>query len=112
MTAKTHDKSRRRFLHHAVAGAVAAPIVGLRGSGRANAAEQPKLDPSDPQAKALKYVHDASEASDNPAFKEGANCGNCIQWTGGDADWGGCNIFPGKQVAREGWCTVWAEQGG
>lgn len=86
MTAKTHDKNRRRFLRGAVAGAVAAPIVGLLASGHATAAEQPKLDPSDPQAKALNYVHDASEVSDNPAFKEGANCGNCIQWTGGDAD--------------------------
>ena len=112
MTEKTHDKNRRRFLRGAVAGAVAAPIVGLLASGDATAAEQPKLDPSNPQAKALNYVHDASEASNNPAFKEGANCGNCIQWTGGDADWGGCKIFPGKQVARAGWCAAWAKQAG
>ena len=112
MTDKTHDESRRRLLHGAVAGALAAPVAGLLGSGRAGAADLPKLDPSCPQAKGLKYVHDASKASDNPAFKEGAHCGNCIQWTGGDADWGGCNIFPGKRVARDGWCTAWAPQSG
>ena len=112
MTEKTHDKNRRRVLRNAVAGAVAAPIVGLLASGHATAADQPKLDPSDPQAKALNYVHDASEASDNPAFKEGANCGNCIHWTGGDADWRCCNIFPCKRVARAGWCTAWSKQAG
>lgn len=111
MTDKSHDKSRRRFLHGAVAGAIAAPVVGLFGSGQVVAGEPPKLDPSNPQAKGLNYVHDASEATDHSAFKEGSICGNCVQWTGGDAEWGGCNIFPGKHVAREGWCSAWAPQG-
>lgn len=111
MTEKSHDKSRRRFLHGAVAGALAAPVAGLFGSGQVFAGEPPKLDPSNPQAKGLNYVHDASKASDHSAFKEGAHCGNCVQWTGGDAEWGGCNIFPGKQVANAGWCTAWAPQG-
>jgi hypothetical protein len=104
------DSSRRRFLRGAVAGVIAAPVAGMLGSRAVEAADKPKLSPSDPQAKALNYVHDAAEASDNAAFKEGANCGNCAQWTGGDAEWGGCNIFPGKVVAREGWCTAWAPQ--
>ncbi|MDZ7787112.1 MAG: high-potential iron-sulfur protein [Halofilum sp. (in: g-proteobacteria)] len=28
------------------------------------------------------------------------------------AEWGGCNIFPGKVVARDGWCNAWAKQAG
>ena len=105
------DNGRRRFLRGAAAGVIAAPIVGLLGGREAAAADQPKLDPSMGQAKALNYVHDAADASDNPAFKEGADCANCLQWTGGDAEWGGCNIFPGKLVNRNGWCTAWAKQG-
>ena len=64
------DRSRRRFLHGAMAGAIAAPIAGLLGQRAASAADKPKLDPSSGQAKALKYVHDAAKASDNPAFQD------------------------------------------
>lgn len=107
MTSTETNGKRRRFL----AGVVAAPFLGLAGTRVAAAADKPKLGLDDPQARALKYVHDASKASDNPAFQEGANCANCLQWTGGDAEWGGCNIFPGKLVNRNGWCTAWAKQG-
>lgn len=70
-------------------------------------AEDDRLDPEAQQAKALNYVHDASEAADHPNFKEGSNCANCQLWTGGDAEWGGCDIFPNKKVAAAGWCTAW-----
>lgn len=102
--------ARRRFLRTAVAGVIAAPIAGLLG-GRAAAAEQPRLEESDPKAKAFNYVHDAADASDHSAFQEGAHCANCLQWTGGDKQWGGCNIFPGKLVNRDGWCVAWASKG-
>ena len=107
------NDSRRRFLRGAVAGAIAAPVVGLLGSERGLAADKPKLSPDDPQAKALNYVHKASEASDHAAFKEGSNCANCAQWTSAsDAAWGDCAIFPGKLVANDGWCTAWAKAAG
>lgn len=109
MRSKTTSLDRRRFLRGAVTGVIAAPIAGLLGSRSADAAELSKLDPNNAQAKALNYVHDAAEASANPAFQEGSNCANCVQWTGGDSEWGGCNIFPGKAVAREGWCSAWAQ---
>lgn len=112
MSENRPDRSRRRFLHGAIAGAIAVPIAGLLGQRAASAADKPKVDPSSGQAKALNYVHDASKASNHSAFQEGANCANCVQWTGGDAEWGGCNIFPGKLVARDGWCTAWVKQGG
>lgn len=103
------DLDRRRLLAGAVAGVIAAPIAGLAGTRAAWAAEMPKLDPSKGQAKALNYVHDAADASSNPAFQEGSNCANCVHWTGGDAEWGGCNIFPGQAVHRDGWCTAWVK---
>jgi len=108
MRNKTIDPHRRRFVRGAFTGVIAIPFAGLLGTRTADAADMPKLDPDNGQAKALNYVHDAAT---NPAFQEGSNCGNCVQWTGGDSDWGGCNIFPGKAVAREGWCTAWAPQG-
>lgn len=109
----SHEKTnlhRRRFMRGAAAGVIAMPIAGLLGARTADAADLPKLDPANAQASALKYVHDAAEASANPAFQEGSNCANCIQWTGGDSEWGGCNIFPGKAVHRDGWCTAWASR--
>lgn len=111
MSDREIDRSRRRFLTGALAGVIGAPIVGPTGSRAVLAADKPKLSLDNPQAKALKYVHDAGEASDNPAFTEGSNCANCLQWTGGDAEWGGCRIFPDKLVNRNGWCTAWAKQG-
>ena len=111
MTNDPENSGRRQFLRGAVAGVIAAPVAGLLGGRAALAADQPRLDPSAGQAKALNYVHDAAEASDNPAFKEGADCANCLQWTGGNAEWGGCNIFPGKLVNPNGWCTAWARKG-
>lgn len=56
----------------------------------------------------LKYVHEARRA---PAElrQEGARCSNCINWFGGDAQWGGCKVFPGKRMNRDGWCTAWQQ---
>lgn len=109
MSNRKTDLHRRRFVRGALTGVVAVPIAGLLGARPAGAADMPKLDPNNAQAKALKYVHDAADAASNPAFQEGANCANCVQWTGGDSEWGGCNIFPGKAVNRNGWCTAWAK---
>jgi hypothetical protein len=111
MRSKTTDLDRRRFMRGAIAGVIAVPVAGLVGTRPVSAADMPKLDPNNGQAKALNYVHDAAEAASNPAFQEGSDCGNCVQWTGGDSEWGGCNIFPGKAVARDGWCTAWAPRG-
>ena len=110
MSRNTTDLHRRRFLRGTAAGIAAFPIAGLFGP--AQASDMPRLDPSDPQAKALQYVHDASDATEFQQFKEGSNCANCMQWQGGDSEWGGCPIFPGKAVSRNGWCTAWAKQAG
>ena len=62
---------------------------------------------SDPNAKALGYVADASNAKSDK-FKAGSNCSNCALFQGGQGDAGNCPLFGGKKVAAAGWCTAWA----
>ena len=90
--------SRRRLLTMTAATAAAIPLSALtRG---AFAGGHAKVDPNDPQAKALSYVHESTKA--------GQTCANCQLYTGAaDAEWGGCALFPGKEVAAKGWCSAW-----
>ena len=73
----------------------------------------PRLSEDDPAASALGYRHDASQVDTAAYPRKTAEmaCSNCALWQGGDADWGGCSIFPGKQVAAAGWCNAWAPKG-
>lgn len=101
------DFSRRKFLKAGAAAVAAAPVAALVGGGTAFAAERLTMD--DPQAKAMKYVHDAAN-SDQAG--DGENCANCALYTGDrSADWGGCSIFGGREVNTKGWCTAWASAG-
>lgn len=94
--------ARRRFLGGVAASAVLIPLAGMRF---ANAAGMPHLSPSDPTAKALDYVEDATK-SKNAAYKAGHECANCALYQGDrKAAWGPCAVFPGKDVATKGWCT-------
>jgi len=74
----------------------------------------PPLDPSDPTAKALGFVSDASKVDTKtyPTFKPSQKCGTCAQFQGkaGDAT-AACTIFAGKSVPQGGWCQVWAQKG-
>ena len=100
--------SRRAF----VSGAVSS-VVGIAGlSGTTSAQDMPMLDEADPTAVALKYVADATKA--DPALRAGERfCNNCALYTGtADSAAAPCSIFPGKQVAGAGWCSVWAPKAG
>lgn len=81
--------------------------------GHTLAEEAAQVDPESAQAKALGYVHDAAavDSAKYPHFVAGSNCGNCQLYQGGDS-WGGCGIFPGKQVNVNGWCSAWAKKAG
>ena len=89
------------------AGAATTPAVLV------HAADMPKVDPADAQAKALGYAHDAAsvDTAKYANFVAGSNCSNCQLYLGGD-EWGGCGIFPGKQVAAQGWCSAYAKKAG
>ena len=78
----------------------------------AKSSGMPQLSVSDPQAKSLAYVEDASmiDTAKQPRFKAGQACSNCALFQKkDDPAWGGCSIFPGKLVAAAGWCSVYAQ---
>ena len=68
---------------------------------------------SDPTAKALGYLHDATAVDTgkypNRATPEGQKqfCHNCKLYQAGADGWGGCSIFQNKLVKGEGWCSAW-----
>ena len=109
MSQSRHSQSRRHFLATGVAVTTAVPFIGFASS--AGAAEMPRLEESDPTAQALGYVHDASTVPAETRKGEGNVCANCRLYLGGDAEWGGCSLFPGKAVAAQGWCKGWVAQG-
>jgi hypothetical protein len=106
-----HDEnvSRRKFIQTL---AVALPAGAALLNQEVQAKDLPKLEESDPVAKALVYVHDAADVdTSNPLaarFEAGQDCSNCAQIQGDEgAEWRPCGIFPGKLVNNKGWCSVW-----
>jgi len=102
--------TRRIFLKNL---AIAVPAGSVLLSTQVSAGELPHLDESDPLAQGLLYVHDASTVdTSNPLaarYQKGQTCSGCAQLQGEDgATWRPCNIFPGKLVNANGWCSVWA----
>ena len=100
--------ARRQFIQLS---AVAAAGVFIQPGREAKAQDLPQLATDDPMASAMKYTHDASTvdagARANPAPEQ--NCANCALIQGADGDeWRPCQIFPGKAVNANGWCSVWA----
>ena len=94
--------NRREFLGSSAVAMAVGPAAMAFGS-QVLADDNVKVDSSDPQAKALSYVHSSAQ--------EGENCANCQLYTGvASAEWGPCAIFPGKQVAGAGWCSAWVKK--
>lgn len=98
--------TRRRFVK-TVGAATAAVTTGFT-AGTASAADLPRVKEDDPMAKALHYVHDARTVDAAKRFSD-RYCNNCALYAGNAADeWAKCSVFPGKVVAGQGWCQVWA----
>lgn len=99
--------TRRKFL-------LAASIVaGGSIVGRPILAQAVRIEESDPQAKALGYVHSAAKVDQAkyPKFAAGQNCANCALYQAAGSDgWGGCAIFGNKQVNARGWCGAWVKK--
>jgi hypothetical protein len=102
---------RRDVLKGALIGVAAVPVTALLG--RAEAASG-NVDPSEPQAKSLGYVTDATkvDAKANPNFKPGQKCANCLQVPAGKETGAliPCNIFAGRLVDANGWCKVYVKR--
>ncbi len=106
--------SRRAIIKGGLIAGALVPAYGLIG-GTARAAGLPALDPSDPTAKALGFVTDASKVDTgaNPTYKPAQKCGSCAQYLGKASEaTGGCNVFAGHSVPAGGWCKVWAQKPG
>ncbi|WP_029919492.1 high-potential iron-sulfur protein [Nevskia soli] len=101
---QTTNESRRRLLKNIAVGFALIPVAGAQ-LGSAFAADAPLVTPDDPTAKAVKYVGDASKATD---AKPGSKCATCTLYQGAaGSSQGGCALFPGKSVKATGWCTSW-----
>jgi hypothetical protein len=109
VSGKEKSASRRHFLK-SVGGAAAVSFIGINAL-ESRAAGLEKLDESNPMAVAMKYVHDASAVSESLRPQKDRYCYNCALYAGSkDDEWAGCSIFPGKSVAGDGWCSVWARK--
>jgi len=102
---------RRKFIQLS---AVAATAYLVQPGREARADDLPHLSADDPMAQAMKYTDDAASvdaaARTNPAADQ--HCANCALLQGNDGDaWRPCQIFPGKVVSANGWCSVWAPKG-
>lgn len=98
------NQSRRDFMRNSLLGLAALPLGAGILSRQALAQDLPRLDPENPQAKALNYVVKASDASDHPAYAEGEKCSNCMFY---NAENQGCQLFPQNSVEPAGWCQSW-----
>lgn len=101
------NHSRRTFMMTIAAGSAA-----LATATQVQA--QVKLSEKDAQAVALGYVEDATKTDTKkyPKYAAGQVCNNCALYQAKATDpWGGCALFPGKQVAGKGWCSAWAKKG-
>lgn len=112
MADKPAKWSRRDLLRKGAATVTAVFLGRFVASSPAAEQDMQRLSEDDPQAKALKYTHDASTVKSQKR-QEGAICANCTHWQAdADTTWGPCAIFPGKKVNKDGWCTAWAAQQG
>lgn len=97
--------TRRKFLKSSLVAGAAMTFFGKASAGT-------PLSESDPQAKSLGYVVNASKADKAkfPKFAAGQNCGNCSLYQGKAGGSGPCPIFAGKDVAAAGWCSAYAKK--
>lgn len=105
---KKFSLSRRGILRGSVLGASAVFLAGVVPLSRAAAADLPEVSVDDPTAKSLKYVPDATQSArtDSSQF-----CHNCRYFKGSEGTaTGPCDIFSGKAVRSNGWCSAWSKR--
>ena len=101
---------RRGFLKAGSLAVVSAAIAGSVGNA---AAQSARVNEKDAQASSLGYKHDATKVDKVKfaKYQAGQTCATCTLYQGKPADaWGGCAIFPGKQVAGKGWCSAYVKK--
>ena len=95
--------TRREFLGSAAAASVAVAFGVLQTGVVQAGGHLPKVSPDDPTAKSLKYVDQST--------MDGQICSGCQLYTGTEGkSYGPCAIFPGKEVAANGWCSSFVKK--
>ena len=115
MNKSTVDAGRRRMLLGAATALASLPLMRLVSDAHAAAEALPHLAADDPMAKALNYHDDATAAprnEKNGVAAEEQFCHNCQFIKADSGDWRPCQIFPGKAVNANGWCTSWMPRSG
>ena len=103
--------ARRDFIRSTLAVGAAVPLGAIPIILKA---DNHRLSEDDPTAKAMGYLHDATQVDvtkyPRRAGEAGSKqfCSNCQLYKAGSEDgWGTCAIFPGKLVNAKGWCNAW-----
>ena len=102
--------TRRTLLKALGVAAAAAALVPMR---RVSAADAPHLEVKDPAAVAVGYVEKAAQVDlkKYPAYIKGSTCENCLLLQGSSGPhYRPCNLFPGKTVSVDGWCSGWSAE--
>jgi hypothetical protein len=106
--------NRRTFLKNMTQMAVVSAAAVSAGIPLvAKAADLPKVDLNDPQAKAMGYVDDSASVDKTkyPNHTVAQKCNNCQLFQGKPTDkLGGCALFAGKSVAGAGWCSAYTKK--
>ncbi len=110
------DSQRRMLLRTSIESAVALSVCSAVAAP-ATAADEPlpHVTLDDPQAKALQYTNDATQATrPDKAGVNGADqfCHDCQFLQGDRGEWRPCQIFAGKAVNENGWCITWMPKSG
>ncbi|NKI34753.1 High potential iron-sulfur protein [Wenzhouxiangella sp. XN79A] len=81
----------------------------------ADSGDMPQVGLDDPTAQALGYKHDVANVDTRkyPQYRPGQVCANCTLYQGAEGEaWGGCQLFPGKLVNANGWCSGYTRKVG
>ena len=99
----TMNASRRIFVIRSAVGAAA-----FAGCSFVRAAD-PQLLESEPLAVEHGYKLDPSKVDKKkyPKYEEGQICGTCQLYEEQSKEFGGCALFPGRQVHVKAWCDAW-----
>ena len=105
------DTHRRAFFKRSLGVVASVSVAQLVTHRVAFAADLPHVDENGAQASGLGYKHDATQTDKTkyPRYQAGMLCTGCVLYQGApDAEWGGCAIFAGQDVAAKGWCSAYA----
>ena len=96
---------RRTLLCQIAAGLSLTPALVPVARAATSASAGALLPESDPAARAVHYVEDASKSKEAAS---GATCADCSIYGAITDSEGTCTLFKDRRVKAAGWCTSWS----